>query len=156
MKEKIKNIGYILFGIGIFIGIILLSLIFLKGGLWLSLILYPIISFISVIVFAICIIILLPLGIFRKTRTISGIGLLISSYIFGATTWIWSFLLAYILWGFVGLFVGLFMGGIGVVPIAILATIFSGEWVILGQLLLSIIFVFGFRFLAIYISSKAQ
>ena len=156
MKEKFKNIGSYLLGIGIFIGVILLAVFFIKGGLWLSKILYPWLIIISAIACIICIIILLPLALIRKTRGFSGIGFFIASYIFGASLWVWSFLLTYALWGATALFIGLFMAGVGVVPIALLATLFNGEWSIFGQLILLIIFTFGSRILGIYLSEKSE
>ncbi len=154
--EKIKNLGWGLLGIIIMFGLILLALLFIKGGLWLSATIYPWLVSISGITFAISIFILLPLAIFKKTRGASAIGLLIASYIFGATAWVWSFLLAYVFWGFLGLFIGLFIGGVGVVPIAMLASMFKGEWGIFGQLVLIVIITFGVRFLSLYIAEKAE
>jgi hypothetical protein len=156
MKEKFQNIGYTLLGIGIFVGIILLAVFFIKGGLWLSELLYPWLSLISAIAFFVCLFILLPLAIFRKTRAFSGLGLFIASYVFGATLWVWGFLLTYVLWGVVALFIGLFLAGIGVVPIAMLATLFNGEWSILGQLVLLLIFTFGTRMLGYHLVEKAE
>jgi len=156
MKEKFQNIGYALLGIGIFIGIILLAVFFIKGGLWLSELLYPWLSLISAIAFFVCILILLPLAIFRRTRAFSGLGLFVASYIFGASLWVWAFLLTYVLWGATALFIGLFLAGVGVVPIAMLATLFNGEWSILGQLVLLLIFTFGSRMLGYYLVEKAE
>lgn len=156
MKEKLKDFGWGILGIVFILGIMLLTLLFLNGGLWLSATLYPWLILISLITFAISLLILLPLGIFKKTRIISGTGLLIASYIFGATLWVWSFLLAYVLWGFLGLLIGLFFGGVGVVPIAMLATLFSGEWSMFGELIVLLIVTFGTRLLAMYIAAKAE
>lgn len=156
MKEKIKDLGLSFLGIAFFTGIILLALLFIKGGLWLSATLYPWLVLISEITFLISILILLPLGIFKKTRRVSAIGLLITSYILGATTWVWSFILSYVFWGFMGLFIGLFIVGVGIVPIAMLASIFNGEWAIFGQLVLLVVVTFGVRFLSLYIAEKAE
>ena len=156
MKEKLKSIGTALLGIGILIGIILLAAFFIRGGLWLSEILYPWLTLISGIAFFVCILILLPLALFRKTRGFSGLGLYIASYIFGASLWVWAFLLTYTLWGVTALFIGLFLAGVGIVPIAMLATLFKGEWSILGQLVLLVIFTFSSRMLGLYLSEKAE
>lgn len=156
MKEKIKDLGWGILGFAFLIGFGLLAGLFIKGGLWLSATLYPWLVLISVVTFIISILILLPLGIFKRTRGVSAIGLLIASYIFGATTWVWAFLLAYVFWGFMGLFIGLFIGGVGVVPVSMLASIFNGEWAIFGQLILLVVVTFGVRFLSIYIAEKAE
>jgi hypothetical protein len=156
MKEKFQNIGYSLLGFGILVGIILLAVFFIKGGLWSSELLYPWLSLISAISFFVCIFILLPLVIFRKTRAFSGLGLFIASYIFGASLWVWGFLLTYVLWGATALFIGLLLAGIGVVPIAMLATLFNSELSILGQLILLLIFTFGSRTLGYYLVEKVE
>ena len=154
MKEKIKELGNIGIGIAIFIGVILIILLIIYGGLWLSKTIYPWLVLISEITFLISLVILLPLGIFKRTRDVSATGLLIASFIFGVTVWVWSFLLAYALWGFAGLMTGLFIGGVGVVPVAILAVIFHGEWILLGELLILLVVTFGFRTISFYIGMK--
>jgi hypothetical protein len=155
MQDTLKNVGYGFIGLIIFIGIILLFCLFINGGLWLSAILYPWLFLISGIAFIICILVLLPLAIFRRTRGFSGVGFYIASYIFGSSLWVWSFLLAFILWGAMGLFIGLFLGGIGVVPIAALAVLFHGNWGVFVQLLFLIIFTFGTRALGYYLMEKS-
>lgn len=68
MKEKIKNLSTTFIGIAIFIGVILLIFILIYGGLWLSKTLYPWLVLISEITFIVGLLILLPLGIFKKTK----------------------------------------------------------------------------------------
>lgn len=80
------------------------------------------------VAFYICMLVLLPLCIFRKARPWAGFGFLVSSYIFGAFLFAWSCLLDVQLWGYVGLIVGLLLGIVGVVPVALLATLFHGAW----------------------------
>lgn len=148
--------GILIIGIfvGIFIGLILLVSLFLKGILWLSELLYPWLVLISGITFFIAILILLPLGIFKKTRVISGIGLMYAGFVLGITTWVWSFLLAYLFWGFWGLFIGLLLGGVGVIPVAMFATLFNGEWGALVQLVLLVTFAIGFKIFGAYIATR--
>lgn len=156
MKEKFKTIGSSLLGFAIFIGIILLIAFFIKGGVWLSEVIYPWLTIIFTIALIISVLILLPLAIFKKTRSFSGVGLYVASYIFGASLWVWAFLLTYVFWGTTALFIGLFMAGVGIVPMAIIATLFQGEWSILGQLVLLLVFTLGSRMLGIYLSEKAE
>lgn len=156
MKGKFKTIGSSLLGFAIFIGIILLIAFFIKGGVWLSEVIYPWLTIIFTIALIISVLILLPLAIFKKTRSFSGVGLYVASYIFGASLWVWAFLLTYVFWGTTALFIGLFMAGVGIVPMAIIATLFQGEWSILGQLVLLLVFTLGSRMLGIYLSEKAE
>ena len=50
---------------------------------------------------------------------------------------------------------GLFLGGIGVVPIAFIALLLNGEWIALLELAIFIFIVFGFRSLGLYLGSKS-
>lgn len=156
ISDKAKDIGYAFIGFGIFFGIILLVYLMFTGGVWLGTTIYPIIATISGIVFIISILIFLPLGLFHKTRSFAGNGLVIASWIIGFSTWIWSFLLTYSFWGFFGLFVGLIFAGIGVLPIAIIASLFNAEWALFAQLLISLIIIYGFRILGIYLLNMAS
>lgn len=60
------------------------------------------------------------------------------------------------LWGGIAVFIGLFLLGVGVVPIAMLATLFNGMWSTLGELFLLLILTFGSRFLGIYLVEKYE
>jgi hypothetical protein len=156
MKHTLQAIGGFLLMISILTAVGLLAAFFIKGSLSVSEVLYPWLSLISAIAFFICILLLLPLAIFQKTRAFSGLGLFIASHIFGAGLWVWAFLLTYSIWGATALFIGLFLAGIGVVPIAMLATLFNGEWSIFGQLVLLLVFTFGSRSLGYYLVEKGD
>jgi hypothetical protein len=156
MKEKLKTAGSVLLGIAISAGLLLLAVFIIKGGLWLSQIIYPWLETIFAIAFFGSILLFLPLAFIRKTRGFSAVGLLVASYVFGATLWVWAFLLTYSIWGFTALLIGLFMAGVGVVPIAMLATLFNGEWSMLGQLILLLVFTFGSRGLSLYLAEKGE
>jgi hypothetical protein len=156
ISDKVKDVGYAFAGFGIFFGIILLVYLTFTGGVWLGATIYPIIATISGIVFVISILILLPLGLFHKTRSFAGNGLVLASWIIGFSTWIWSFLLTYSFWGLFGLFVGLIFAGIGVLPIAMIASLFNAKWALFAQLLISVIVIYGFRILGIYLLDLAS
>ena len=127
-----------------------------KGGVWVSERVYDWLLVINSIAFFIVIVVLLPLAIFRRTRAFAGGGIFISSYIFGLTLWVWSLLISYTLWGVVGVAVGLLFMGIGIVPIAIVASLFHGLWSVVGQLLLISAFTLGARFFGMYVMMKAE
>lgn len=156
MEETTKKFSWSILGIPFFVGLCLLALLIKKDGLWLSATLYPWLALLSMLTFLVSFLILLPLAIFKKTRGASAIGLLIASYIFGTTGWILSILIAYLFWGFIGLFIGLSIGGVGVVPVAMFASIFNGEWAIFGKLVLIVIVTFGTRFLSWHIDMKTE
>jgi hypothetical protein len=86
----------------------------------------------------------------------SGVAMFLLSYIFGTQTWVYSAIMTYVFWGGVAVFIGMFIFGVGVLPVAILASLLNGEWVILGNLLFGVFLTFGSRFLGIYLIGKAE
>jgi hypothetical protein len=97
------------------------------------------------------VVILTPLAIIPPTRHFAGSGFFIFSYVFGATGWCMGLLLTWVLWGGTAVLVGLFVFGIGVVPIAMLASLLNGMWVELGLLFLAVVLAFGLRILGIHL-----
>ena len=149
MKKELKDFGGNLLRIGIFFGVIFLAIFFVKGAVWLSAVLYQWIAIVSIVVFVFSVLVLIPLSLFKKTKGFAGVSLLIASFIIGANLWIWSLLLVYSSgWGMMGVIIGLLLGGVGIIPIAMLAALFNGAWAILGELILLIIIFFVFRMLA--------
>ena len=156
MWDKLKSAGVVVAGIAIFIGLLLLSGLFIYVSAWVGEKIYPWLAGVYGLTFGVVIFVLLPFAFFRKTRVVSGIGMMISSYVFGLTLWVWGLLLTYNLWGFFAVFIGLFIFGVGVVPIAMLATLFKGMWPTLGDLVLLTVLTFGTRFAGVWITSKAK
>jgi hypothetical protein len=156
MRKFLKSIGSFIIGVAFLIGIIVLPLLFIYGGVWLSEIILPWLFIIMFFVFAVDILIILPLGIFNKTKSASAVGLVISSYVYGLTLWLWALLLTYAIWGMIAVIIGLFIFGIGVVPIAILASLINGEWSVLGQIILLMFFTYGSRMLGFYFADQAD
>jgi hypothetical protein len=93
---------------------------------------------------------------FRRTRAFAGGGIYLASYVFGITLWVWSLLISYTLWGIGGVLIGLILAGIGIVPIAILASLFHGLWSICNQLFLVTAITFGTRFLGTFLLMKSE
>lgn len=81
---------------------------------------------------------------------------MISSYVIGLALWVWALILTYVLWGLWAVVIGLFFMGVGIVPIAMLATLFKGMWPQLGQLVLGLVLVFGIRAYSLYVAQKAE
>ena len=133
----IAGAGFILFGF-------VLAIIFL-GEAWASKKLLPIFSILTLITFGLVIHVFLPLSISKVTRSFSSIALFFSSYIFGATLWMEGLLLTLSIWGMTAVFVGFLLGGVGVVPIAMLATLLKGAWRYLIELILLSIATFACR-----------
>jgi len=145
LKEILESLGgSLLFG-AILIIIVFIAIVIIRGGAWVSIKILPVFSIITIILFLLNVFIFLPLAIFKTTRHISSTFLFISSYIFGATLWMEGFLLTLVIWGFWAVFIGLFIAGVGVVPIAMLATIVKGMWGPFIELILLAILTYASR-----------
>ena len=67
------------------------------------------------------------------------------SYVAGFAIWLICLATLSILWGNVWMIVGLFFAGVGVVPLACVALLFNGEWLLLGVLLIVLVIIFACR-----------
>lgn len=155
MREKSKTFLIAVIGIAGILVFWLVASLFLKGSAWLGTVLYPWLTQIFGFVFWVFVLILLPLALFRKTRSFSGTSIYVTSFIFGTYLWITSFLITYDVWGLIAVIIGLLIVGIGIIPIAMLASLFHGEWSTLGQLILLLILTMGSRILGIRLVEKA-
>jgi len=134
--------------------LVALPVLFIFGGIWVGEKILPWLILLSILVLGFNIVILLPLAIIPPTRPWAGLGFFISSFIFGITGWFMGLLLTWILWGGLAVIIGLFIMGVGVVPIAMLATLFNGMWLELGLLFLAVVLTFGLRILGITLAEN--
>ena len=134
----------------------LIGVFFIEGGAWLGEKIHPWLVEATSITLVVVIVILLPLVLFRRTRGFSGGGLMIASAVFGFTLWVWGLLLTYRLWGVIAVFIGIAFMGIGVVPMAMLATLFKGMWSTFGELVLLAMLTFGTGFGGMWAAAKAE
>lgn len=100
--------------------------------------------------------ILLPLAIFKRTRLFAGVVLYLFSYIFGATTWVLGFIVTLSFWGFWGVFIGLLLAGIGVVPLGMIASAINGQWGVFWILSANLVFVIATRAIAISLIEHSE
>jgi hypothetical protein len=159
MNEKLKTVGDLIQGIVIFvlaIKLLYVFFLFFTEGPEILAKIYPFMETLFAIATFVSIFSLFPTALFRRSRGIAGAGLYIASYIYSATLWVWAFLLTYTLWGWWALVIGLLAFGIGVVPIAMLATIFKSDWFLLGNLVLVLVLTFGTRMLGMYLKKKYE
>lgn len=106
---------------------------------------------------AIAVLVLLPLAAWRKTRGAAGVGLFAVSYILGATTWFLGAAVTFGAFGWIGLIVGLFIFGIGVVPLGILGAFFKLGINDLGaSLCVMLVITFSARFAGVACASSAD
>lgn len=154
IKSIASNVGSYILGAIVMLLIFCIPVLLIWGGAWLSEKILPWLMLLSLLAFAFNLIILGPLALIRSTRQWAGLGFFVSSYIFGLMGWCMGLFLTWVLWGGIAVLIGLFIMGIGVVPIAMLATLFNGMWPELGILVLTIILTFGLRFLGLKLADS--
>jgi hypothetical protein len=144
-KDVLAGLGGLLIMGAILLAGVAIGAVFIFGSAWASSKLLPSFSILTWIAFGLVVFVLLPLAIPRATRGFSSVALFIASYVFGATLWMEGLLLTLFIWGLGAVFIGLFIAGVGVVPIAMLATLLKGMWGSLIELVLLTIMTFGSR-----------
>ena len=150
-KSAISSIATTALGLIVMLVLIALPVLFIVGGIAVGQKLLPWLIFLSILTFCFNVVILVPLAFIRAIRPWAGVGFVISSYVFGLTSWFMGLLWTWILWGGGAVFVGLCFLGVGVVPMAILATLFKGMWSALGVLVLAVVLTFGLRILGAFL-----
>ena len=127
-KEKIINFFSATLGVSLFIFGLFIILSIIKGLSWFSQTIYPYFLIFGSAVFWLSIFISLPLALIKKTRGIAGICFVLSSWFFGLLLLIQSVIDVYIVWGGVGVLIGLFLGVLTIIPEAFIAAIFHSNW----------------------------
>jgi len=154
MSQLLKTAGTIGLGIVVLLALLAVPLVLIYGTVFVAEKLIPLASAAALVAFGVCLNFLLPLSLFRFTRAIAAVGLMIASCVFGAALWLTGVAVVYNYWGMVGLFVGLAVAGVGVVPIGLLASALQGEWLEVASLVLGLVLTFGARVLAFYLAQK--
>ncbi|SRR5260221_10909986 len=103
---------------------------------------------------ALCLLLLVSLGIFRRTRGIAGGAALVGSWIAGTLVWVGCAMVTWTIWGLPALILGIFLLGIGVFPIALIAAASTGDWSDALGLGGMIVIVLVVRFAAFLMVSK--
>lgn len=153
--SRLKSVAESCLGLIVIAALIALPLVIAHGMVWVSERAWPWLDNASYFTFFFDIIVLLPLSFFRRTRHWAGNGFFISSYLFGTLLVAFSCIVAFQVWGYVGLVFGILFAGIGVVPVAYVAAITHGMWSVLGDLVYATVLTFGMRALAFYLLAKA-
>jgi hypothetical protein len=151
----LKTLGSFALGACIIVAICAASFLFLRGAVWASEhLLEPLIR-IGWWVLAADVLLALPLSIFRRTRVVAAVTLLYSSFVYGLIAWLTGFVITYNYWGVFGVVMGLFFGGVGVVPFGLLASAFHGRDGFVPLLAL-IVLTFGSRIVAFLLAASAE
>lgn len=153
--QALKSIGSTLLGIVIFVGIIVATVLLFTLGAKVAFTIQPFINWLAGILFLVNLVALL-IAISPKTRGVSGLIIYISSYVYGLGTWIFGLAVTLALWGWIAVIIGVLMGGVGVVPIGMLAAIFNGEWGIFWTLFVSLVLTYGARLIGTLLVSNDE
>ncbi len=151
----VKSIGSILLGVVIFIGLIIAAVLLFTLGAKLAFTIQPFINWLAGILFMINIFALIA-AIAPRARGVSGLVIYVSSYVYGLGVWIFGLAVTLDLWGWFAVIVGLLLGGVGVVPIGMLAAMFNGEWGVFWTLFISLILTYGSRLIGTMLVSSAE
>ena len=99
----------------------------------------------------------LPMAAWRRTRGPAGVGLFLASYLFGITTWLLGAGITFAAFGWLGLILGLFVLGFGVVPFGIAGAYFRmGSTELAVTIAVMAIISLGTRFLGVYLAEKSD
>ena len=151
--RPLKDVGLVLAGIAGFLALVFLMGLYIEGLTWASKNLQEYLNIAAKIALAVCVFILLPCALLPATRKFSAYGFFISSVIFGASTWTLGFLVTLHYWGTMGVFVGVIMGVVGIVPLGMLASAFHSDWSAIGILVFGLALTFGARIIAIMLAA---
>ena len=145
MTEQLKAMGaWVLIIVALIIISGALNLL-IDGGIWAGVKVYPFLKLIMSVTLAITLLVFAPLSLIKGLRPMVGQCMILASYVYGITLWVGSLLLTYAVWGGVAVFIGIFLMGIGVVPIAMLASVLNGSWQVFAQLVLLAVLTYGIR-----------
>ena len=154
VKGFFSGLGTFLLITLVVLALIFLAIFFVWGGVALSALLNPLLEWIFRVT-SILLLVFVVFGFFKGTRVFASQALLVSSYILGFCLWMRSILVLYALAGVFWVIIGLLLGGVGVIPIAIIAGMFEGLWGIVGQLVYATLITLVARWLGLYYAEKA-
>jgi hypothetical protein len=131
-----------------------IALLFL-GGAWVGAYVEPWIAFVAVTLIVIGLPICLLLLVFRESRTLGGTGIYLLSL--PLSLWLWIASLVYAMnVSMVWTVIGVLMGGLGVIPVAVIMTLLRRDWSNFGSLAVTGIFVLVLRFLGAWIVDRTE
>lgn len=148
-ESRLKKLGISALVPIVLVGALFLVVLLLRGMVWASDKALPWLVNASAIAIFVCVFVLLPLCIFRRTRPWAGVGFVYASMLFGVMLFAYACLFVVSVWGYGALAVGLIFAGVGVVPVAILAALLHAEWSVLFELVFSVVLTFGTRYLGL-------
>lgn len=164
----LKTLGAIALSIVVLALFLVLMSLLLAGSVWWTRhIVEPVITWLashvlrpveifSMLAFAADLVVLLPLSAFRSCRPFSTMGLLLSSALFGINAWLGSLVIVFYIWGTGGVLIGLLLGGVGVIPLALIASAIHSEWASFLSVLIWLVLLFVVRAFALFLASGKE
>lgn len=152
--RALERIGAVILGISIVAAFIFATVLLINGTVYVNTKIFPYLLFTVTILVVVCIMILLPLSLFRRTRMIPAYGFLICSFAFGLFTWLCGFLMTYDIWGGTGIVIGMLLAGVGVVPLGMIASALHSEWSPVVEIMVGLALTFGAHFFSLFLASK--
>lgn len=145
-----KTINALLEGLltfGLYIALWNLPFIFFFGGDWATRYWLDPLMVVGWVLMPLVIVAVVPLSIFKPLRKVTGKFLDNSTYILAFLAWYIGFIMAYLYWGQWGAVIGILLLGIGVVPVALLATAINGAWYFFSYLMVLTLLAFAAGFI---------
>jgi hypothetical protein len=152
--EALKAAGSVILGLAVLAALVFVAALFIVGTATVSELALPILDVATAIGVLVCVLVLLPLSIFRATRIVAVWGFFVASYIFGVDVWMYGFLITYALWGAGGLLVGLILGIVGVVPLGMIASAVNGVWFVVFDLAFGVAITYGARVFSLFLANS--
>lgn len=154
--ETLKGIGWMVGGFAAMVAIFFVLSLLFTGVAYVSGIVMPWLDMASSWLLLFALLVLLPASFIRPTRVGAAIGFLLASFGFGLCAWVAGFLITYTHWGLIGVFIGLVIAGIGIVPVGFLAAMFHGDWHLVWVLFQYVALAIGCRIMMHVTAAKAD
>lgn len=152
--DKVKSFTLTIAGLAVMVLPIVLLLVSIRGLAWVG---DRIMGWTAAAVGWVFVadLVLLVIAIFRPLRAFSGAGFLLSSQAYGFFTLLLGFLACWHLGHWLGVIVGLLLGGVGIIPVGMVLGGFQGEWGLVGNLALGVVLWFVAMVLAGLIGQRS-
>ncbi|MEI6519751.1 MAG: hypothetical protein WCO98_06890 [bacterium] len=138
----------IVFGI---LSLLIVILMFIKGVPFIMDQVYPLTTKLTAYCVPACVLIGLVTMAIRRARWISSVVFSLASAVCGFSLWVWCLAVVKVFWGTFWTIVGCSMYGIGVVPMAFLATLFKGQWEAFWTIIIFAVITFVLQYVGIVI-----
>jgi hypothetical protein len=155
-RSLLQGSGAIAIAIVSIFVIVLISVAFFRGVVWFSATFLPWASVASIWAMAICVVVLLPLALFRTTRPWSGLGFVFASYVFGFLCWLLGFIVTTETLGTFWTMIGLFFFGVGIIPLALIGAMVKGFWPLFWMVLITAVLTLGTRLLGFALVATSE